>query len=128
MAAILTDEAQLESLVRTMRSLARGEKNPRHRRAVPFVMPAPASTSVRCRARPRTPLATKPIETIAKVVEAQTRIAVENEPTLANESPADLAPAWRAAVYRLMGGDASAQTKVDELRVEEFQRMGRWTN
>jgi hypothetical protein len=63
---------------------------------------------------------------IARIT-AQARITVENEPTLSETIPADLEPAWRVVVYRLMSGDATAQTKVNELRGAELRRMGKRT-
>lgn len=38
------------------------------------------------------------------------------------EPPADLMPAYRAAVYRLMSGDKTAWAKIHELRAEEHAR------
>ena len=41
------------------------------------------------------------------------------------DPPADLEPAYRAAVWRLMRGDKSAQTKINELRAAEKERLAR---
>lgn len=44
-----------------------------------------------------------------------------DQDALPPEPPADLMPAYRAAVYRLMSGDDTAWTKIQELRAIEHQ-------
>ena len=50
------------------------------------------------------------------------RIEVDKD-ALPPEPPADLMPAYRAAIYRLMMGDRTAWAKIHELRTEEHKRI-----
>ena len=60
----------LPSVVWTVSSFARELKKPRQRCAEPLVIPPPASTSVRWRARPLMPLANMPSATMTANVAA----------------------------------------------------------